>query len=381
MKPNLSYKTLLMPKLFLSALVMLSLSVFSTVTIAAQPDAAQSGARDFNHMSTGFPLVGLHATAECGSCHVGGVFKGTPRNCSGCHAKGKRVVATAMSSKHLITTEACDVCHTNAVTFYGARYNHGKAVAGQCSSCHNGLIATGRAASHSTGNKATKSCDSCHRTTAWLPSSWNHYSVTAKCVTCHAAGKEGSTYVRTVVAGTSPEAFAHRYTSISDCESCHTKYTTWSGAIYDHTGAGASTACSSCHNGTNATGIAQKSGHVAIGTSECSECHTGGTRTWSGALGAAPSNHSALNTASGCKVCHVGASTTHVTGATLHGYISVACYTCHGSSRTSVFTSIGRTYPWPSYHESGKNPSAADCSASGCHRPAGTKGTSYTNWN
>lgn len=373
MKSNSSYKTFLMPRFLLSAMVMLSLSVFSALASAAQPDAAQSGGRDFNHMSTGFPLVGLHASAECGSCHVGGVFKGTPRNCSGCHAKGKRVVATAMSSKHLITTEACDVCHTNAVTFYGARYNHGKAVAGQCTSCHNGLIATGRVASHSTGNKATKSCDSCHRTTAWLPSSWNHYSVTAKCVTCHVAGGEGSTYVRTMVAGTSAVAFAHRYTSISDCESCHTKYTTWSGALYDHAGAGASTSCSSCHNGTNATGIAQKSGHVAIGSSECGECHTSKT-TWLGALGGKPSNHIDYNASATCSSCHVGSTT--ISGASLHGYVnSLACTACHLTGATKSLGVSGKK----SVGHEGMG-AADDCSKSGCHKPLGNKGTAYTNW-
>ncbi len=53
------------------------LTVFSMQAMAA--DAPLAG-RDFNHMTTGFPLTGGHATAACESCHVAGVFKGTAKN-------------------------------------------------------------------------------------------------------------------------------------------------------------------------------------------------------------------------------------------------------------------------------------------------------------
>ncbi|MCA9514438.1 MAG: hypothetical protein KC635_05810, partial [Myxococcales bacterium] len=32
-----------------------------------------------------WPLTGKHLTATCESCHVGGVYAGTPRDCEGCH--------------------------------------------------------------------------------------------------------------------------------------------------------------------------------------------------------------------------------------------------------------------------------------------------------
>ncbi len=377
-------KLYLKPKLLITALVILTLSIFSMIATAAGADTADTGSKTlgerFNHMATGYPLTGQHAAAECGSCHVAGIFKGTARNCSGCHTKGQRVVATAMSSKHLVTTDPCEVCHTNTVTFYGARYNHGKAVPGQCTTCHNGFNATGRAASHTSGSKLTKSCDNCHRTFAWLPASWNHFGNTAKCVTCHVTGGEGAAFVKNAIGGTSPEAFAHNSQNAAlDCESCHHSYSSWYGAIYDHAAAGA--ACATCHNSSRATGTAQKSGHVSItGTAQCSDCHSS-TVTWLGALGAAPANHSLLNTASGCAVCHPNGSTSHVTGSTLHAYTNApGCYSCHGRNRTVVF-STASTASWPNYHESSKNAAATDCSASGCHRPAGSKGSLYTNWN
>ncbi len=270
------------PKLFISALLVLSLSLFSISASAAQSDApdtdgktqTERSTRDFNHMTTGFPLTGLHTTVECGSCHVGGVFKGTPRNCAGCHTKGMRVVATAKSLKHLVTTEPCEVCHTNTVSFYGARFNHSKAVAGQCSSCHNGLIATGKPSDHSSGTKATNSCDKCHRTYAWSPATFNHTGVTEACANCHngvtARGKHS----------------AHISTTLG-CDACH-RQTTWLGATA-HSGNEAGR-CLECH-------IPQRpSNHnTSAYLVSCDACHT--TSSWK-------FNHSAQQGKHTCYSCH-----------------------------------------------------------------------------
>lgn len=361
-------KLYLTPKLLMTALVILTLSVFSMIASAAGTDAIDAGGKTlterFNHMATGFPLTGMHATAECGSCHVGGLFKGTARNCSGCHSKGQRVVATAMSSKHLVTTEPCEVCHNNTVTFYGARYNHGKAIAGQCTSCHNGFIASGKASTHTTGSKATKSCDNCHRTYAWSPASWNHFGSSSSCVTCHVVGGEGAAFVKTAIGGTTPEAFSHNsQNSAIGCESCHRSYSSWSGAAYNHAGAG--TACATCHNSSRATGTAQKSGHVSIaGSAQCSDCHTS-TSTWLGALGAMPSNHipSSLWVGSPqCSTCHVGS--TVKTGSALHAYLSSSCNSCHYKGGAVYLGNIKQ-----SSHKGNTN-----CGNSGCH-------SSFTTWN
>lgn len=279
----------LMPKLFMSVLMLLSLSVFSMFAVAAQETAQSS--RDFNHMTTGFPLTGLHLTTECSSCHVGGVFKGTPRNCSGCHAKGKRVVATAMSAQHLVTTEPCEVCHTNTVTFYGAKYNHGKAVVGQCARCHNSLIATGRPASHTAGKKATSSCDSCHRTYAWTPASWNHTSGGA-CSSCHngvtATGKSTGHIATT-----------------DECNNCHTTQLTWLGALgakpANHIPYNASAACSACHTGgTVVTGATL---HAYVST-VCKTCHNS-TPVYLGKMTRKTlGNHKGSTASQDCTSCH-----------------------------------------------------------------------------
>lgn len=297
----------------LGSLLAVALTVFSMQAFAA----AQMGGRDFNHMTTGFILSGGHAVAACETCHIGGVFKGTPRACDGCHATGKRVIATPKSNTHIVTDAQCDTCHFNTATWLGARYNHGTAIQGQCRTCHNGRQAAGKPGSHNMGKKATESCDSCHRTSAWTPSSWNH-TIGGSCdqAGCHLAGQND--WYKGV-------ATAHTRIGMATyaCQRCH-NYVRWSPAPYDHAGASATGCETSCHNGTVAIG--QTSTHYTRGTADCSECHINTTRSWTPALGGKPSNHIPYNVGVACTNCHTSA-TGKVAVSTLHAY-SVATYTC-----------------------------------------------------
>lgn len=297
----------LVSQVLMMALV-LSATAFAAPAVSGQAGAA--GKIDFNHMSTGFPLIGGHATAACETCHVGGVFKGTPRNCDGCHAVGKRVVATPKSNSHIVTDAPCESCHFNTSTFLGARYNHGTALPEQCRNCHNGRIASGKPASHNSGKKATDSCDHCHRTSAFLPASWNHVGVApGTCTTCHngsaAIGKPGT---HTTIAKATYQ-----------CDECHS-FIGWNPARYKHN---TSALCSSCHNGTV---VAGKPGNHVATTDECNQCHTT-TISWLPALGAKPANHIPYNAGTLCSSCHAGGGV--VTGAALHAHVSAICKTCH----------------------------------------------------
>jgi hypothetical protein len=426
------------PKLLMTMLVMLTLLMFAIHSIAAQNDTPDSvdktSSQRFDHTATGYALSGAHATiADCGSCHVGGVFKGTPHNCIGCHTKGQRVVALTMSSNHLATTQPCDICHTNTVTFLGARFNHGMAIPGQCGSCHNGSIAPGRPASHAINQfKSTYSCDSCHRPTVWLPSFWNHNGVTGNCISCHGnAAMVGDINTRHSVGGTSPEGYAHSAVNFSigceschhtftnwygatfnhvgasgtcftchngvratpatpvtgtsseafahnssnggvgviDCGSCHSGYSSWLGALYNH--AGASSTCSSCHNSTRATGFAQASALYSSHTTsgECSSCHAS-TTTWLGASGGKPTNHVPYNGGIACSACHLSDYVTKVASTTLHTYSSSSsCATCHISP--NAYTGSPNTQQTKSSHSGS---SGSNCS--NCHSQA----NSYTSW-
>ncbi len=311
-----------------------------------QAGAAQQIGRDFNHMTTGFPLSGGHAAAACESCHTGGVFKGTPRTCDGCHAVGRRIVATPKNDRHIVTDAPCESCHFNTATWLGVRYNHGAALPGQCQTCHNGRQATGRPAGHNTGGvKQTAACDSCHRTSAWVVMGmWNHkIQVTAgkNChdAACHASTGDGKSKAVTSNAKHLPWPSVGGATFTS-CENCHTSMFTFTSVRYSHpTGL----ACDGCHNNIynlgNVRGI--PTNHIPRGTGTCLDCHTT-NYSWAGM------NHNKV-TGLACTTCHLRGN----------GYL--------GKMDTK---SIG--------HEGMR--SGDDCSKSGCHKPLGSKGVLYQAW-
>jgi hypothetical protein len=340
----------------LGSLFAVALTVASLQAAAAE---TRMGGRDFNHMTTGFPLLGGHATAPCETCHVGGVFKGTPRNCDGCHAVGKRVLATPKSNAHIVTDAPCETCHFNTSTWLGARYNHATAVPGQCTTCHNGRLSMAKPSTHNTGNKATKSCDTCHRSSSWLPASWNHAAAAGICSTCHVSSPEVSAPNRKPASHTAPAL-----KGTLECDSCH-NYIGWYPNRFKHnTGA----ACSSCHDGAIAVG--KPGGHPAT-TDECNQCHYS-TAAWLPALGAKPANHIPYNAGVQCSSCHVGGGV--VTGPTLHAYVARPCTTCHLSGNGL----LGRMDTKSIGHEGMR--SGDDCSKSGCHRPDGSRGSTYIRW-
>ena len=66
----------------------------------------------FDHLTTGFELLGQHRDLPCESCHVNAIFKGTPRDCAACHGVGTTVRATAKPVSHILTSNRCEACHT-----------------------------------------------------------------------------------------------------------------------------------------------------------------------------------------------------------------------------------------------------------------------------
>jgi hypothetical protein len=63
----------------------------------------------FNH-SAFFPLVGVHATQACATCHKNNVYKGTPRTCVGCH---QTEYNNTRSPNHIAAgfPTTCETCH------------------------------------------------------------------------------------------------------------------------------------------------------------------------------------------------------------------------------------------------------------------------------
>ena len=66
----------------------------------------------FDHLTTGFELIGQHRDLPCESCHVNAIFKGTPKDCAACHGVGTAVRATAKPVSHILTSDRCEACHT-----------------------------------------------------------------------------------------------------------------------------------------------------------------------------------------------------------------------------------------------------------------------------
>jgi hypothetical protein len=92
----------------------------------------------FDHSS--FPLTGSHVGADCAQCHVGGVFAGTPNNCSACHL-GEYQATTDPNHSNLGFPTSCDACHTTFM-WEGATFDHsfpietGKHKNLDCADCH-----------------------------------------------------------------------------------------------------------------------------------------------------------------------------------------------------------------------------------------------------
>lgn len=330
-------KTNLMSSLKITHSLLLALFASLTITIFSPLVSAQVVHRssDFNHMRTGFPLTGVHSRVDCETCHVGGLFKGTPKNCAGCHSQGRGVVATYKSAKHIITNAPCETCHTNTVTFLGARFNHIGVQPRACMTCHNGFIAQGKPAGHVL---TVSSCDVCHRTSSWIPAGYDHLGVVpGSCATCH----NGST------AKGKP---SFHITTIAACDTCHHNFTTFYGAGYDHVGANPLT-CGNCHNGQSLEAKQRPGNHIPYSGTACGSCHT--------------------NTAS-YTTFSIAPSTTNVHSVIL----GTPCKTCHTSN---IY--LGVTGPKKALNHYELYAGQTDCSSAGCHLPgAGGRGSLYTAW-
>jgi hypothetical protein len=349
MKISYAINSAIMKKLFITGLM--TILVLFNNSLFAAPAAKTSS--DFNHMQTGFTLSGAHTKIECETCHVGGLFKGTPTACDGCHAIGRRVIATPKPASHVVTNQPCDACHTNTVTFNGIRFNHIGVMPKTCMNCHNGINAPGKPGGHLL---TTSQCDSCHRNSAWVPAGFDHLSATptvvGRCAQCHnnvqALGKPANHVVTT-----------------AQCDTCHTNtnYVSFAGLKFDHAGV-IPGQCGTCHTGQMSGAPVQTPTHIpysglgcdnchatppaatafnaplpamnhgAVSALTCSKCHNGSYTTQAGTLGmgaqAKTPNH--VSTATECNVCHYS-FTSFANGVMNHSAVTPAvtgrCNDCH----------------------------------------------------
>lgn len=217
---------------------------------APPPRAGAQPLDDQDHTRTGFPLTGGHERTSCESCHVRGIFEGTPTRCGVCHSSGGFWQASGKPSNHVPSSEYCGDCHITA-SWAIARFDH-TGVTRSCVSCHNGLTATGKSPGHA---PSSNDCEACHRTIAWSPAAFDHSLLTGSCFSCHngvfATGKP-----------------ATHVPSSNDCEICHDTRSWETSGGFDHSGIVGS--CVTCHDGSVATG---KPASHFFTSFECDVCH------------------------------------------------------------------------------------------------------------
>ncbi|MBI4927058.1 MAG: hypothetical protein HY835_04785 [Anaerolineae bacterium] len=328
------------------------LDAASLVNIAAAPIAAHNvvfppGSAGAQHAF--FPLTGKHAALECADCHTQGRYKGTPAECSACHANKtppnhypaecslchstdgwtpatfnhSAVDSSNCESCHASKKPAnhwpgqCSACHSTQA-WKPATFNQQAAGATDCQSCH----ANKKPANHWNGQ-----CSACHSTNGWTPANFNHQAAGATdCQSCHANRKPANHWNGQCSAchstnGWRPANFNHAAAGATDCQSCHNRPSNhfgghcaachntngWRGASFNHAAAGA-TDCQSCHN--------RPSNHFA---GQCSDCHN--TNSWGGASfnHSFPMNHGGAN--GSCSTCHPGGGS---------GY---TCFGCHDQGK------------------------------------------------
>ncbi len=370
--------------------------------------------RPANHVP--YASIGSMAAANCDACHKGSFSSwangrvhtnfAVAGSCAGCHTGAfASAVGKPNTAVHNGVTN-CESCH-NTSGWAGAKVDHATFTAAtNCASCHNGATATGKPAAHMPTGSA--GCLSCHSVSpaGWKPSKWTHTQmpVAAQCATCHTGGyppadgkpnnhvpyqsvavaaaancdachkgslttwangrfhanyvvSTGCTSCHTGVFGSAvgkPNNVTHAAVT-GNCESCHKSTSTWAGAKTDHSTFTAATNCTTCHNGTSATGkpvnhvpttagclvchnvspalwTPTKWNHTqAVVAAQCATCHTGGYPPADGK----PSNHIPyqavpLTATANCDGCHKGSVTTWANGR-LHANYSIAtgCTSCH----------------------------------------------------
>jgi hypothetical protein len=224
----------------------------------------------FDHNLAAFKLNGKHANVACESCHINGVFQGTPTDCYSCHAgndehQGRfgtgcgtchttsgwspatfdhNLAAFKLTGMH--TTVACGSCHANG--FQGTPTS--------CFACHSGD-------DNHQGRFGTN-CGSCHSTSGWTPASFDHnisgFPLTGAhaglaCTRCHTGG----------IFTTLPTA----------CSACHSEPAF-------HAGLFGGMGCDQCHNTSSWTPASFNLSHpsgcdgpcINHRNASCRDCHT-----------------------------------------------------------------------------------------------------------
>ncbi|HVO06892.1 MAG TPA: cytochrome c3 family protein [Burkholderiaceae bacterium] len=302
--------------------------VIAALLLAPGSNARAADRTPFDHLTTGFELLGQHRDLPCESCHVNAIFKGTPKDCSACHGVGTAVRATAKPVSHILSSDRCDACHTPVAWNPAVNFDHAE-VRGACSSCHNNVQAQGKGPGHI---ETSLECNLCHSTIGWAGAVFNHTNVTSGCSSCHnGVGATGppATHIPT---GLSPN---QADPGNAPCEACHTptNYITFAGTAMNHPAVVPPLLCADCHEkGMSFYGVSIVTRPVTVNgvahptTGECGNCHTS---TVSFAIGnLQPAGH--IPTSQPCTLCHQNPAD-YTQKIMDHTGITGGCALCHAA--------------------------------------------------
>jgi len=325
------------------------------------------------HQQSRFPLLGSHAVVDCYLCHKSASrlrFDPMKSDCIDCHLIDFN---NATNPPHVASnfSKDCSLCH-NLVNWQSTTFNHnatnfpltGGHFGVDCIKCHaNGYTATSSAcvSCHLTNYNATTNpnhitakfstdCQTCHNTTAWSPSTFNHNTATTfpltgahigiTCTQCHTNGYGAipttcvSCHLASFNSTTNPNHVTSNFPTT--CETCHST-TNWTNSTFNHststtfplTGAHIALACNLCHP-TN---------YNAIPTT-CVSCHLTNYNATTNP------NHITAKFSTTCETCHsttawVPSTFNHSTSTTFPltgAHIGIACATCHTNGYAAIPT-------------------------------------------
>ena len=331
--------------------------------LAPLPAALAAQARSsFDHLTTGFELLGQHRNLPCEACHANAIFKGTPTQCGACHGIGTAIRATAKPANHILSTDQCQSCHTPWAFNPAVDFDHTQAL-GSCSTCHNGTAAQGKPPTHIVTDLE---CDACHNTLTWGGAIFTHVGVTSGCAACHNGVNATGMPATHIPVDTPPGA-------PTPCEGCHStsQFSTWAGTVINHASVTAMQ-CQTCHQTAAYLGMTPSTNTAAADSrpnatldashptsGDCGQCHT--TVSFAASV-SRPANH--IPTTAPCVQCHTTGNDAQYSLTGTHQGVT-GCLSCHGTgvgpfANVTIVTAPANHMPV----------GALDCNGSGCHTTA-----------